>query len=71
MKSVILEYHDYNGHMGKDKTYINIIGLVDFDIVSKQKYYLVGDKLLPVIKHGILRSEENVNFNDFSTLDGV
>ena len=32
---------------------------------QKQKYYLVGDKLLPVIKHGSLRSEENVNLNDF------
>ena len=40
---------------------------VAFDI-SKKKYYLVGDKLLSVIKHGFLRSEENVNLNDFQCL---
>ena len=41
---------------------------VAFDIISKRKYYLVGDKLLPVIKHGFLRCEENVNLNDFQHL---
>ena len=38
---------------------------------QKQKYYSLGDKPLPVIKQGFLRSEENVNLNNFSTFDGI
>ena len=38
---------------------------------QKQKYYLIREKLLPVIKQGFLRSEESVNLNNFSTLDGI
>ena len=38
---------------------------------QKQNYILLGDKLLPVIKYGFLRSEENVNLNNFPILDGV
>ena len=36
--------------------------------LHKQKYYFIGDKLLSVIKHGFLGSEENVNLNDFQHL---
>ena len=38
---------------------------------QKQNYNLLGDRLLPVIKHGFLRFEENVYLNNFPTLDGV
>ena len=33
---------------------------------QKQKYYFLEDK--PVIKYGFLRSEENINLNDFQQL---
>ena len=32
---------------------------------QKQNYFLVEDKLLLVLKHGFLRSEENVNLDKF------
>ena len=46
----------------------NSIALI---LSQKQNYNLLGDNLLPFIKHGFLRSEENVNLNNFPTLDGV
>ena len=39
-----------------------------FEIISKTELNLLGDKLSPVIKHGFLRSEENVNLNMFQHL---
>ena len=45
-----------------------IVALV---LSRKQNKILLGDKLLPVIKYGFLRSEENVNLNNFPTLDDV
>ena len=44
---------------------------VESDLSQKEKYFSVEDKLLPVLKHGFLRSEENVNLNNFPTLDDV
>ena len=44
--------------------YFNVV----FGIISKTEIFLVGDKLLSVIKHGFPRSEENVNLHDFQHL---
>ena len=35
---------------------------------QKQKYESLKDNLSPVLKHGFLRSEENVNLNKFQHL---
>ena len=49
--------------------FLNLFVSVKYLMLSqKQKYYLEGDKLLPVIKDGFLRSEENVHLNDFQNL---
>ena len=47
------------------------ISYVVLVLSQKQNKILLGDKLSPVIKQGFLRSEENINLNNFPTLDGV
>ena len=41
-----------------------------FKFLLKQKIFLFGDKLLPVIQHGFLRSAENVYIHNFLVLFG-
>ena len=38
-----------------------------YDQILSQKHFSVEDKLFPVLKHGFLRSEENVNLNNSKT----
>ena len=57
----------YQTHDVKEHKLFNVALILS----QKQNYILLGDTLLPVIKHGFLRSEENVNLNNFPTLDGV
>ena len=38
---------------------------------KKKNNILLGDKLLPVSKHAFFSSEENVNLNNFPTLDDI
>ena len=37
---------------------------------QKQKIFLIGDMLLPIIHHGFLRSAENVYIHDFLVVLG-
>ena len=47
---------------------IPFVSMQYLTLSQKQKYYLVGNQLSPVIKHGFFWSEENVNLNDFQHL---
>ena len=40
-------------------------------MILKQNLISSGDKLSPAFKQDFLRSEENVNLNNFPTLGGV
>ena len=40
------------------------------DFLLKQKIFLFGDKLLPVLQHGFLRSAENVYLHNLLVLFG-
>ena len=51
--------------------YLNDDPTCSFDIFSKTEINLLGDKFLPVIIHGFLRSDKNVNHNNCPTLDGL
>ena len=57
------------------KLILNINGCFSFCLVQyslkfsqEQNKFWLGDKLLPSFKHGFLRSEENVNLNNFQPL---
>ena len=38
---------------------------IALNVLKNRKIFGLGDKLLPVFKHGFLRSEENINLNNF------
>ena len=63
----LIYHYFYFLFLVKDKNH-NHVALI---LSQKQSYILLGDKLLPVIKHGFLWSEENANLTNFPTPNGV